>query len=146
MQESSALLVLVLGLLLERGAEDVAEAGARVGGAVLGHRLLLLLDLARLDRERELARCLVDRRYLGVDLLADGEAVGALLAAVARQVRLADEAGDTVADRDLDAALGDRRDGASDDIALLELGDALLVGIARQLLDAEADALLLDID
>src|SRR6266851_2423176 len=48
-------------LALQRGAEDVTEAGARIGGAVIGHRLLLLLDLARLDRERQLARRLVDR-------------------------------------------------------------------------------------
>src|SRR5258708_20230765 len=56
-------------LALQRGAEDVAEAGARIGGAVIGHRLLLLLDLARLDRERQLACRLVDRRHLAVNLL-----------------------------------------------------------------------------
>ena len=51
----------------------------------------------------------VDRGHLGVDPLADREAVRALLAAVARQLGLADEAGHAVAERDLDAAIGDRR-------------------------------------
>ncbi len=46
---------------------------------------------------------------LGVDLLADGEAVGPLLGAVARQLGLADEAGQAVGQRHLDAAIGDRR-------------------------------------
>src|SRR5258708_2904893 len=133
-------------LALQRGAEDVAEAGTRIGGAVIGHRLLLLLDLARLDRERQLARRLVDRRHLGVDLLADGEAVGALLAAVARQVRLADEARHAVADRDLDAAIGDRRDSTGDDRPLLQRLQRRFMRVGGELLDAEADALLLDID
>src|SRR6185437_1672522 len=133
-------------LALQRRAEDVAEAGARIGGAVFGHRLLLLLDLARLDRQAELARRLVDRGDLGVDLLADGEAVGTLLAAVARQVRLADEARHALADRHLDAAIGDRRDGAGDDRALLQGLQRRFMRIDGELLDAEADALLLDVD
>ena len=57
---------------------------------------------------------------LGVDLLADGEAVRALLAAVARQIGLADEAGEAVAERHLDAAVADRGDRAGDDVALLD--------------------------
>ena len=64
----------------------------RIGRAEFGHRLLLFVDLARLDRQRRLARGAVDRGDLGVDLLADGEAVGPLLGAVARQLGLADEA------------------------------------------------------
>ena len=63
--------------------------------AVLGHRLLLLVDLLRLDRQRDLAGRAVELGDLRIDLLADREAVGALLGAVARQVRL-DEAGDAV--------------------------------------------------
>src|SRR5258708_849089 len=133
-------------LALQRRAEDVAEVGARIGGAVFGHRLLFLLHFARLDREAELARRLVDRRYLGVDLFADGEAVGALLAAVARQIRLADEARHAVADRHLDALIGDRRDGAGHDRALLQGLQRRFMRIDGKLLDAEADALLLDVD
>src|SRR5689334_21848266 len=102
---------------VERGAQDVAQAGPRIRGAVLGHRLLLLLELARLDRQSDLARRAVERGDLGVDLLAHGEAVGALLGAVARQLGLADEAGHAVAERDLDAAVIDRGHGAGDDIA-----------------------------
>ena len=88
----------------------------------------------------------IDRGDLGVDLLADGETVGALLAAVARQVGLADEAGDAVAERHLDAVVLHRGDGAGDDVALLELAGRGRERIVRELLDAEADALLLDVD
>src|SRR5215468_3589712 len=86
-----ALACLGPGLLRLRqgGAEDVAQAGARIGRAVFGHRLLVFVDLTRLDRERQLARLGIHRRDLGVDLLADGEAVGTLIAALARQVGLA---------------------------------------------------------
>src|SRR5258705_1642892 len=93
-------LFLLFGLFLgfalaaaDRGAEDVAEAGAGFGGTELGHRPLLLIDLARLDRQRDAPGGAVDRRDLGVDPLADREAVRALLAAVARQLGFTDEAG-----------------------------------------------------
>ena len=49
---------------------------------------------------------------LASTLLADGEAVGALLAAVARELGLADEARDAVLHRDLDAVVLDAGDGA----------------------------------
>src|SRR3546814_2943807 len=48
--------------------------------------LLLLGDLARLDGEREAALLLVDVGDLRVHLVAHREALGALLAAVAREV------------------------------------------------------------
>src|SRR5579864_9444691 len=76
----------------DRGAQDVAEAGARVGRAELGHRFLLLVDFAGLDRQRDLAGGLVELGDLGVDPFADRKTVGALLTAVARQLGLADEA------------------------------------------------------
>src|SRR5712691_3856824 len=70
--EGELLFVLVLGrlfaLALKRGAEDVAERGARVGGAVLGDRLLLLGDFQRLDRDRNLVRAAVELGYPCVDL------------------------------------------------------------------------------
>src|SRR5580658_3100967 len=50
----------------DRRAEDIAEAGARVGRAELGHRLLLLVDLAGLDRQRDLAGGTVELGDLGV--------------------------------------------------------------------------------
>src|SRR5580698_1509877 len=76
-----------LGLALpptDRRAEDVAEAGARVGRAELRHRLLLLVDLARLDRQRDLAGGAVELGDLGIEPLANRETVGPLLAAIAR--------------------------------------------------------------
>src|SRR5882724_3889834 len=75
-------LVVLLGAARERGAEDVAEAGAGVLRAVLLHRLLLLLHLAGFDGERDLAGRTVHGGDLGVHLLADGETVRTLLAAV----------------------------------------------------------------
>ena len=69
--------------------------------------------------KRDLPGGAVDRGDLGVDPLADREAVGALLAAVARQLGFADEAGHAVGQHDLDAAVGDARDRAGDDLALL---------------------------
>src|SRR5579862_523933 len=142
-------LVLGLGLALppaDRGAEDIAEAGAGFGGAEFLHRALLLVNLARLDRQRDPAGGAVDRGHLGIDPLADRKAVGALLAAVARQLGLADEARHVVGERDLDAALGDAGNRAGDDLALLQLGHALLERIGLELFDAQGDALLFDID
>src|SRR5216683_1962368 len=140
---------LLLGLALtppDRRAENIAEAGARIGRAELGHRPLLFIDLARLDRHRHPPRGAVDRRDLGIDPFADGKAVGALLAAVARQLGFSDETGHAVGQRDLDPGFGDPRDRAGNDIALLHLGHALLERIGLELLDAERNALFLDID
>src|SRR6185295_4708047 len=75
-----------------------------------------------------------------------GETVRTLLAALARQIRLADEAGQAVADRDLDAAVVDRGDSGGDDLALLQRGRGFSEVVLLQLLDAERDALLLDIN
>src|SRR5690606_12638952 len=136
--------VLVL-LLAHGGTQDVAQRGARVGGAVLLHRLAVLFHFQRLDRQRQLARLAVDGDDLGVQLVADREAVRTLLVAVAGQFRLADIALHAVADGDRDAARIDRRHGAGDHRALLQFAERL-EGIVAQLLDAEADALLLDID
>src|SRR5687767_4139698 len=87
----------LLGLFLlscpiDGGAENVAERGAGIGGAVLLHCGFVFVDLALLDRKRELARGLVDIGDFCIHLLAYGEAVGPLLAAVARDVDFADEA------------------------------------------------------
>src|SRR5204863_6727163 len=65
---SSTGLFLVVGLLVglaltatDRGAEDVAEAGAGFGGAEFLHRPLLLIDFARLDRQGNAPGGAVDR-------------------------------------------------------------------------------------
>src|SRR5690242_2334391 len=99
-RRSGFLVALVLATA-DRSAKDVAEAGAGVRRAELGHRPLLLIDFAGLDRRGDLAGRTVDRGDLGIDPFADGKAVGPLLAAVARQLGLADKAGDAVADCDL---------------------------------------------
>src|SRR5712692_740807 len=149
---SAALLAsafLFLGLALaatDRRAEDVAQTGAGVGRAELGHRALFLIDLARLDRHRHPPCGLVDRRHLGIDALADGKAVRTLLTAVARQLGLADEPGHAIGQGDLDPGFGDPGNRAGDDLSLLQLGHALHERIGGELLDPEADALFLDID
>src|SRR4051794_37164585 len=60
----SALGLLFL-LLTERGSQDVAQAGAAVRGTELGHGLLLVLDLQRLDRQGQPAAGRVDIDDLG---------------------------------------------------------------------------------
>ena len=70
---------------------------AGIGRAVFGHRLLFFVHFARLDRERHLARALVDVGDLGVDLLADGEAVGLLFGTLAGEIAALDEAGEALA-------------------------------------------------
>ena len=64
---------------------------ARIRAAVLGDRLLLLGDLHRLDREVGLLRT-VEADHHRVELLADLEALGALLVAVAAEIVALDEA------------------------------------------------------
>src|SRR5262249_9521927 len=90
------LVAALLARLGGRRTQEVAEAGPGIRRAELGHRLLVLVDLLGLDREREPPRGAVDLRDLGVDLLTQREAIRPLFAALARQIGLADEAGDTV--------------------------------------------------
>src|SRR5262249_27660659 len=67
-------LVLLLGRLfrgtLERGAENVAERRARIGGAVLRDGFLLLRHLQRLDRDLHLVGAAIELDHAGIDLLA----------------------------------------------------------------------------
>src|SRR5690606_19132653 len=77
--------------ILQRGAEDIPQRGARIGGTVLFHGFLLFGDLARLDRQAQLAGLRVDVGDAHVHLVADLEAFRALVAAVAAQVAAADE-------------------------------------------------------
>src|SRR3546814_16916972 len=85
---SSVLLLALAGGFGDCRAEDVAQAGTGLGGAILGHRFLLLGDLALLDRQGDLAGLRIDRGDAGVDLLADSEAARMLRAAVTRPLRL----------------------------------------------------------
>src|SRR5690606_19327552 len=83
---------------------------------------------------------------LGVDLLADGEPVRTLLAAIAGEFRPADDAGRIAWQGQLEAAVMHRGNGAGDDLPLADAADRSLERIVRELLHAEADTLLLDVD
>src|SRR6185369_7405825 len=91
-------LLVLLGLLrlVQRGAKDVTQAGARVRGAVIGHRLLVFFDFAGLDRQGDFAGLSVDHEDLRIDLLTDRKAVRTLLATLTRQIGLLDEAGGAI--------------------------------------------------
>src|SRR4029453_16218131 len=92
------------------------------------------------------AGLLVELDHPRIDLLADGEALGALVVAIARQLGPLDEGGEVGADDlDLDAAFLDLEHFAGHHSALLDV-TRLGEGIAFELLDAERDALLFDID
>src|SRR5215813_13715758 len=143
-------LFLFLGRLfrcaLERGAEDVAERRPRISGAVLGDRLLLFRHFERLDRDLHLVGAAVELGDAGVDFLPDRETLRPLLAAVARQLGALNEGGEVAAD-DLHVDTGVLHLGhlAGHDRAFLEIAGALH-GIVCELLDAQRNALLLDID
>src|SRR5229473_7666886 len=137
---------LLVGALLERGAVNVAQRRSRIGRAVLRDGFLLFGDFQRLDRDLHLAGLLVELDHPRVDLFADSKTFGALVVAIARQLGPLDEGGEVGAgDLDLDAALLDLEHFAGHHRALLDIA-RLGKGIAFELLDAERDALLLDID
>src|SRR6478735_12689221 len=145
-----ASLFLFLGRLfgrpLERRAEDIAQRRAGIGGAVLGDRLLLLRHFERLDRHLHLVSAAIELDDASVHLLSDGEALRPLLAAIARQFRALDEGREIATDDvHLETSFLHLGHFAGDDRALLEIAGRLH-GVAIELLDAEGDALLLDID
>src|SRR3569833_2136379 len=134
--------------VLEGGAQDVAERSARVRRPIGGDRFLLLGDFQRLDGEGDLAGLAVVLGDARVNLLTLGEALRALVVAVAAQIGAADERRHLrIRAAHFDAAIVDLGDGAGHDRALLEAvaGRVLLVA-GGELLDAERNTLLLDID
>src|SRR6185503_16397024 len=136
-------------LLLQGRAQNVAQAGAAVGRAILLDGFLLFRHFASLDGERDLAARLVHAGDQGFDLVALSEAFGPLVVAVARQVGAADEGADAAFQFHLDATVIDLGDRAGDDLVLAQraaAGTRLLNRIALQLLDAQADAFLLHVD
>src|ERR1700761_1103304 len=136
----------LLVAVLERGAQDVAQRRAGIGGAVLRDGFLFLGDFERLDRDLHLAGFLVELDHPRIDLFADGETFGALIGALTRQLGPLDEGGEVgTGDLDLDTALLDLEHFASHDRALLDVA-RLGERVALELLDAERDALLFDID
>src|SRR5471030_2014964 len=137
---------LLVVALFQRGAENIAQRRPGIGGAVLRDGFLFLGDFERLDRDLHLASLLVELDHPRIDLFADGETLGALIGALTRQFGPLDEGGEVGAgDLDLDAAFLDLEHLASDDRTLLDVA-RLGERIAFELLDAERDALLLDID
>src|ERR1700754_4943865 len=137
---------LLVGAILQRGAENVTQSRARIGGAVLRDGLLFFGDFERLDRDLNLARLLVELDHPRIDLFAHGETLGALIGALARQFGPLDEGREIgTDDLNLDAAFLHFKHFASDDRALLDIA-RLGERIALELLDAERDALLFDID
>src|SRR5690606_23668094 len=93
-----------------------------------------------------LAGLLVELDDAGIDLLADGETLGALVVAIPRQFGTLDEGLELGArNLHLDAAVLDLEHLAGDDRALLDVA-RFGERVALELLDAERDALLLDID
>src|SRR3954447_8048689 len=143
-------------LLFQSCAQDITQRGPGVGRAVLRDRLLLLGDLHRLDREVGLLRP-IEADYESIELLADLESLGALLVAIAAEVRALGEAGGTVvADLDIEPRILDRADRDGQHIALLDpAGCARSTRSARssrsgtaalELLHTERNPLLLDVD
>src|SRR4051812_34377317 len=129
----------LLTALLECGAQDVAQRRARVGGAVLGDCLLLLGDFERLDRYLHLMGAAIELDHARINLLADREALGPLLAAIASKLRALDEGGELGADDvRLESAFLHLGDLAGDDRALLDIARGFArEGVALELLDAE---------
>src|SRR3984957_5120426 len=142
-EQASGLLV---AALFQRGAENIAQRRPGIGGAVLRDGFLLFRDFQRLDRDLHLAGLLVELDHPRIDLFADGETLGALIGALARQFGPLDEGGEVGAgDLDLDAAFLYLKDFAGHDRALLDVA-RLGERIAFELLDTKRDALLFDID
>src|SRR5580700_5470249 len=137
---------LLLAAILERGAENIAQRRPRIGGAVLRDGLLLLGDFQRLDRDLHLAGLLVELDHPRIDLLADREAFGALIVAIAGEFGALDEGIEVGADDlHLDTGFLHLEHFAGHDRALLDVA-RFGERVAFELLDAERDALLLDID
>src|SRR6202045_713769 len=126
---------LLVGALLERGTENVAQRRPRIGGAVLRDGLLFLGDFQRLDRDLHLARLLVELDHPRIDLFADGETLGALIGTLARQFGPLDEGGEVGAgDPDVDATFLHLEPFTGHDRALLDVA-RLGERIAFELLD-----------
>src|SRR6202041_1775260 len=113
---------LLVGPLLERSAENVAERRTRIGGAILSDGLLLFGDFERLDRDLHLAGLLVELDHPRIDLFADGETLGALIVAVTGKFGPLDEGGEVGADDlHVDAAFLHVEHFAGHDRALLDV-------------------------
>src|SRR5690606_26101199 len=105
--------------LFQSRAQNVAQRCAGFGRAVFLHRLLVFVDFAGFDGQRQLACLGIDADDFRVDFLAHGETVGALLGAFARQVSLLDRAFYFVINIHFNIGLADFGYRTGDNVALL---------------------------
>src|SRR5690606_28102173 len=130
-------------------AEDVAERRTRIGRTELCDGFLLFGDFQRLDRKLDLAILLREVGDAGVDDLTDRETLRTLLVTVARQIGATNERGDVlVVDQPhFNAAIVDGNDLSRHDGVLAQVSGSGSIAnrIAAELLDAERDALLVDV-
>src|SRR6056297_2655807 len=135
---------LLFVVALERGAKDIAKRRTGVGRAILLNRLFLFGDLAGLDREAQTAGLAVDIGDADVHLVADREALGALLCPVTAEVGATDEGFHALVFH-LDAAILDRRHFDGDDRAALHATHGIGELVPAERLDGKRDTLFLDI-
>src|SRR5690554_1572779 len=141
---------LFLFAILEGSAQDVAQRCARSGRTVIGNSFFFFGDFERLDRELDALGLAIILGDAGVNLFALAETLRTLIVAIAAEVGTADEGSHfAVGETDFDAAIVDLGDGTGDDRTLADAAfGAGSVGdfAGRQLLDAQADAFLLDVN
>src|SRR6185503_19429931 len=136
--------ILLTGDLL---LQEIPEAGAGRGvGAVVLHRLRLLMRFLRLDRERNGADLAVHRHEARLDLIARLEHRAGVLDAIAGQLRGTEISLDPAAQIHHRALGVDVLYQALHDGALRVLRDPGRERVLRQLLDAERDTLALRVD
>src|SRR6056297_1513677 len=129
---------------LERRAKDIAKRCTGVGRAILLNRLFFFGDLAGLDRQTQTAGLALHVGHADIDLVADREALGALLGTVTAEVGAADEGFHALVFH-LDAAILDRRHFDGDDRAALHATHGIGELVPAEGLDGERDTLFLDI-
>ncbi|ABA50251.1 hypothetical protein BURPS1710b_2994 [Burkholderia pseudomallei 1710b] len=146
-QTSRGLLVLAVELRLQQRAEvgRTGRSGARIG-LQAAHRFLLLGRILRLDRQVDAARLAIDVDHHRVDLLAFLQHVASVFDAILRDFRRTQVALDVRRQRDDRALRIDRLHDAVDDRTLVVHRDVVAERIAFELLDAERNAFLLDVD
>src|ERR1700676_4320778 len=115
-------------------------------GPIILHGLLFLVDVLRLDRQRDTAPLAVHPGKPRFDFLADFQQQASIFHAITRQLgspQLTVDSVSQIDDRSFGVHLSHH---TVDDAALRVLGDVCGERILRQLLDPQADALTLRID
>src|SRR4051812_10804597 len=145
----SPLLLRVVALVELRAQQRPEVRGAGARGCLLAlqvlHRVALLGEILRLHRQVDRAVLAVDVDDHRLDRVALLQVLGEIVDAVTRELRGAQIAFDA-SDVDHRALRVDRLHCARDEAVLLVAGDEVGERVAFELLDAERDALALDID